>query len=76
MVMMRNVCGYLATRDARTVFSEQEDSPHVCFAFHRSDADPQVLADFMCALLQADATEDVLFSRCVNELSVFLEDSK
>lgn len=46
------------------------------FALHRSDADPQVLADFMCALLQADATEDVLFSRCVNELSVFLEDSK
>ncbi|SAM07497.1 hypothetical protein [Absidia glauca] len=41
MAMMRNVCGYLATRDARTVFSEQEDSPHVCFAFHRSDADPQ-----------------------------------
>ncbi|KAI8089805.1 uncharacterized protein BX664DRAFT_141916 [Halteromyces radiatus] len=39
-----------------------------------SDADPTVLADFMIALLQSDASRDVLYKRCVEELSVFLEE--
>ncbi|ORZ22252.1 hypothetical protein BCR42DRAFT_405793 [Absidia repens] len=39
-----------------------------------SDADPQVLAEFMYALLQSDAPREVLLARCNEELSVFLED--
>jgi len=47
----------------------------VCFVLHRSDADPDVLAKYVMALVKKDKPVNELIATCQDQLNIFLQES-